>query len=137
MNYLPFCISNNTALDVITVSQDQSSFNQAVTVLPLTSRMYTLPRIDAPQKLHFYAKAVGALSDKTDFNVRLSTELVKPGVLGEFAMSGPERTIRVSLEMQKSMKMIVIEEVKKKKFSLLRSPTSTRASSTSARAARS
>lgn len=122
MNYLPFCISNNTALDVITVSQDQSSFNQAVTVLPLTSRMYTLPRIDAPQKLHFYAKAVGALSDKTDFNVRLSTELVKPGVLGEFAMSGPERTIRVSLEMQKSMKMIVIEEVKKKKFSLLSKP---------------
>lgn len=39
MNYLPFCISNNTAMDVVTLAQEQASFNQAVSVQPLTSRM--------------------------------------------------------------------------------------------------
>lgn len=122
MNYLPFCISNNTAMDVVTLAQEQTSFNQAVSVQPLTSRMFTLPCLDAPQRVQIFARPLGALPDKAHFGVKLTTDLAKPGVLGEFAMSGPERTLRVSLEMQKSMKMIVIEEVKKKKFSLLKKP---------------
>ena len=122
MNYLPFCISNNTAMDVVTLAQEQASFNQAVSVQPLTSRMFTLPRLDAPQRVQIFARPLGALPEKAHFGVKLTTDLAKPGVLGEFALSSPERTLRVSLEMQKSMKMIVIEEVKKKKFSLLRKP---------------
>ena len=122
MNYLPFCISNNTAMDVVTLAQEQASFNQAVSVQPLTSRMFTLPRLDTPQRVQIFARPLGALPEKAHFSVKLTTDLAKPGVLGEFAMGSPGRTLRVSLEMQKSMKMIVIEEVKKKKFSLLRKP---------------
>lgn len=118
-SYMPFCISNNTALDCITISQEHSSWNYALTVQPLSSRLWTLPVVTSTPIINVYCKKLGSLSEKNDYSMKMSLDVTKPGKLGDFTMKEPNRTISVSLEMQKSMRVLVFDEVKTKKFSLL------------------
>lgn len=119
-SYMPFCISNNTALDCITIAQENASWNYALTVQPLTSRLWTLPKVTTNPTIAVYCKKLGGLSDKTDYALKLVLDVTKPGKLGEFVMKDPKRTIRVTMEMQRSMKVLVFEEVKNKTFSLMK-----------------
>ena len=113
---MPFCISNNTALDCITVRQDRSSLGNALTLPPLSSQLWTLPLVNGPQKIHISTQRIGTELSKSCFATPLTVDITKPGKLGTIQLKDPQRTLSVSLEIQKSMRVIVIEEVNKKQF---------------------
>lgn len=113
---MPFCISNNTALDSITIRQDRSSLGSAITLPPLSSQLWTLPLVDGPQKIHITTQRIGTELSKSCFATPLTADITKPGKLGTIQLKDPQRTLSVSLEIQKSMRVIVIEEVNKKQF---------------------
>ena len=113
---MPFCISNNTALDSITIRQDRSSLGSAITLPPLSSQLWTLPLVDGPQKIHISTQRIGTELSKSCFATPLTADIKKPGKLGTIQLKDPQRTLSVSLEIQKSMRVIVIEEVNKKQF---------------------
>ena len=113
---MPFCISNNTALDSVTIRQDRSSLGSAISLPPLSSQLWTLPLVDGPQKIHISTQRVGTKLSKACFATPLNADITKPGKLGTIQLKDPQRTLSVSLEIQKSMRVIVIEEVNKKQF---------------------
>ena len=121
--YLPFCITNNTTLDTFTVVQEGASFDTALTLAPLMSRVYTLPKINAASTLHVYTNAVDALANKNAYSVQLSLDVSKPGQLGIIKLKNPDRAVNVSITIQNSMKVILFDEVPAKSlFTLLKRP---------------
>lgn len=110
-SYLPFCVTNNTALDVFTILQDGAPFNTALTLPPLMSRVYTLPKVAAAPILHVYTSTVDACVNKNAYAVQLSLDVTKPGKLGMMKLKNPDRTINVSVAVQNSMKVILFDEV--------------------------
>ena len=113
---MPFCISNNTALDSVTVSQEQASLGTALTLPPLSSQLWTLPLVNGPQKIHISVQRIGSKLSKSCFTTALSVNVTKPGKLGTIHLRDPQRTLSVSLDIQKSMRVITIEEVNKKRL---------------------
>lgn len=119
--YLPFCLTNNTALDMITVIQEKAPYETALTLPPLTSRLYTLPLVNEEQTLCIYTHALDAPIEKASYTAQLSVDVSKPGKLGVMRLKNPERTVNVRMEMQKSMKVILFEEVPNKSlFTLMK-----------------
>ena len=112
--YLPFCLTNNTALDMITVIQEKAPYDTALTLPPLTSRLYTLPLVNEDQVLRIYTHALDAPIEKASYTVQLTVDVSKPGKLGVMRLKNPDRTVNVRMEMQKSMKVILFEEVPNK-----------------------
>ena len=121
--YLPFCITNNTVLDTFTVVQEGAPFNTALTLAPLMSRVYTLPKINAVPTLHVYTNAVDAPANKSAYSVQLSLDVSKPGQQGVIKLKNPDRAVNVSIAIQNSMKVILFDEVPAKSlFTLLKRP---------------
>ena len=112
--YLPFCVTNNTVLDVFTILQEGASYDTALRMPPLTSRLYTLPLANKPPMLSIYSHPLDALTDRTAFVSQLTADVSKPGPLGTIRLKNSNRTISVHLEVQKSMKVLFFDEVPRK-----------------------
>ena len=112
--YLPFCVTNNTVLDVFTILQEGAPYDTALRMPPLTSRLYTLPLANSAPTLSIYSHPLDALTSRNAFVSQLTADVSKPGQLGTIRLKNSNRTISVHLEVQKSMKVLFFDEVPSK-----------------------
>lgn len=110
--YLPLCIRNNTLDVMVTICQEFASFDTAVTIAPLTSRMTALPVIENQPAIMVFARIAGASTSPYFYRSAFSTAVTTPGVLGEFPVQYEREwvTVKVSLIIHQSTRILVFEK---------------------------
>lgn len=110
--YLPLCIRNNTLDVMVTICQEFASFDTAVTIAPLTSRMTALPVIENQPAIMVFARIAGTSTSPYFYRSAFSTAVTTPGVLGEFPVQYEREwvTVEVSLIIHQSTRILVFEK---------------------------
>ena len=109
--FLSVCVSNDTLIETITICQNGASFNSAISLPPLTSRMIAFPLVQTDPSFLVFSREVGTFLTPASFTPVFVASLSHPGHLGEFTTTcnGVGVTVSVDVLMHRNTHILVFK----------------------------
>ena len=99
---ISYCIVNNTCLSVVRVLQVSTDLSSAVSLPPLSSRMYILNNQVSAHEVGLFFHPIHLEEGQGDYQPRCLVDLDKIGDVTTFVEENPRRKIHVHIEVENS-----------------------------------
>ena len=102
---ISYCVSNNSALDRITVLQSACDLSTALTVSPMDPHMWILPNPVGVKQAVIFLHQITEAETEVTFQPFVLVHLSKPGIVATVSRKNPDRVVEIVVEAEDTTKV--------------------------------